>query len=143
MDDTLKIKVLMVYYEHWGKEEIKARKTAYGADQTLTTLKSRFQTRNDQILSVCLQKMFHYLFHDHSFQELYVVWIDFTEIFLQSFAFEMLLDHNYYSEEGRLDARKNRLCDSLRLEGEESILLLYNELSPQEIMSVDAIVALF
>lgn len=143
MDDTLKIKVLMIYYEHWGKEEIKARKTVWGINKTLGTLKSRFQTRNDKVLHICLQKMFHYLFHDRSFREIYVVWIDFTEIFLQSFAFEMLLDHDYYSEEGRMDARKNRLCGSLRLEEEESILILYNELSPHEVMSVDAIVALF
>ena len=143
MDDTLKIKVLMIYYEHWGKEEIRLRKTICGINKTLQTLKSRFQTRNDKVLYTCLQKMFHYMFDDSSFQEIFVVWIDFTEIFLQSFAFEMLLDYDYYNEEGRIDARKNRLCDSLRLDQEESIVLLYNELSQIDIMSVDAIVALF
>lgn len=143
MEDALKIKVLMIYYDHWGKEEIKARKTVDGVNKTIMMLQSRFQTRDDTLLYASLQKMFHYLFHDHSFREIYVVWVDFAEIFLQSFAFEMLLDHDYYSDHGRMDARKNRLCGSLHLEDEESILLLYNELSPQEVMSVDAIVALF
>ena len=144
MEDALKIKTLMIYYDHWGKDEIKARKTVSGVNKTISMLQSRFQIRRDNtMLYASLQKMFHYLFLDHSFREIYVVWIDLAEIFLQSFAFEMLLDHDYYSDQGRMDARKNRLCGSLHLEDEESILLLYNELSPQEVMSVDAIVALF
>ena len=144
MEDALKIKTLMIYYDHWGKDEIRARKTVSGVNKTISMLQSRFQIRHDNtVLYTSLEKMFHYLFHDHSFPEIYVMWIDFTEIFLQSFAFEMLMDHDYYSDQGRMDAKKNQLCGSLHLEEEESILLLYNEMSPQEIMSMDAIVALF
>jgi len=143
MDDFLKIKVLMIYYDHWGKDEIRARKADYGVKKTMEILQTRFHAQQNTRLHTTLERMFHYLIHDHAFQEIYIVWIDFTEVFLQSFAFEMLLDYDYYTEIGRMDAWKNRLCGSLRLKDEESILLLYNELRPHEILSVDAIVALF
>ena len=63
MDDFLKIKVLMIYYDHWGKEEIKARKIAGGMRKTISSLTEHFQT-DDDTLNDALKRMFHDLFLD-------------------------------------------------------------------------------
>lgn len=137
MDDASKIKVLMIYYDHWGKEELQARKTANGIHKTLSLLQMRFQTQ-DHTLIEDLQKMFHSM----EYSDRVFFWTEFVNIFFQMKSFD-IFDNGYYAtEDGRMDTWKNRLCNSLLLEEEESILFLYNELSPQDVLSVDAIVAL-
>lgn len=137
MEDVSKIRALMIYYDHWGKEELRSRKTAYGIHKTLSLLQERFQTQ-DRTLMEGLRRMFHYLGQE----DMIFLWSEFVDIFFQREGFAMLLDYEYYAtEDGRMDAWKNRLCNSLHLEEEERILFLYNELSPQEVLSVDAIVA--
>lgn len=139
MDDTWKIQALMVYYEHWGKKELQSRKTAHGVNKTISLLAEQFQTHG-RTLKVGLEQRLECM---RSFQEIYLFWVDLVDIFIAYSAFDLLLDHEYYTtEDGRMDAWKNRLCKSLRLEEDEIIRFLYNELSPHEILSVDAVVAL-
>lgn len=99
----------------------------------------KFQTHG-RTLKVGLEQRLECM---RSFQEIYLFWVDLVDIFIAYSAFDLLLDHEYYTtEDGRMDAWKNRLCKSLRLEEDEIIRFLYNELSPHEILSVDAVVAL-
>lgn len=129
----------MVYYDHWGKDELRSRKTVYGINKTLSILAGQFQTQ-DRTLEIGLGQRLECI---RSFQDTYLLWVDLVDIFLACSAYDLLLDPEYYTtEDGRLDAWKNRLCKSLRLEDEEKILFLYNELSPHEILSVDAVVSL-
>jgi hypothetical protein len=42
MDDRTKIAVLMIYYQHWGKEEIHLRKVAHGIQETEKVFRHHF-----------------------------------------------------------------------------------------------------
>jgi hypothetical protein len=140
MDDILKIKVLMIYYDHWGKEEITARKIVCGLNKTIGLLKIRFQTEENTIENG-LKKMFYYLCNE----EVHFLWTEFVEIFLQDLGgcFEPLLEDDFYEEEEMLFDRKILLEDNLNLSNEDTADLIYaNDFSYENVLSVDAIVAL-
>jgi len=140
MDDTLKIKVLMIYYNHWGKEEIRARKITRGLDRTLGLLRTRFQT-DENTIEIGLKKMFYYLCNE----DVHFLWTEFVEIFLQDLGgcFEPLLEDDFYEEEEILFDRKIILEDNLNLSNEDTADLIYaNDFSYEDVLSVDAIVAL-
>lgn len=70
MDDSIKINVLMIYFEHWGNEQNKIRKNIYGIQ--------KFQQINiDEIpylnwIDICgphMRRMIHYKFIDRLLQE--------------------------------------------------------------------------
>ena len=42
MNDNLKIKVLMIYYHHWGKEQTRARKVIHGIQKTNQVIRYHF-----------------------------------------------------------------------------------------------------
>lgn len=129
MDDATKVRVLNIYYDHWGIEELRVRKAVYGIDKTISLLMDWYP--------------YPARYNPHSsFHRIYVHWVDLSDLFLSHLAFDVWMDHEYYRGEGRLDAWKNRLCKNLRLEKEEPVRFLYNELGPREVLSVDAIVAL-
>lgn len=138
MDDLLKIRVLMIYYDHWGKDELKARQTVYGLNKTLHLLEERFHTKEYTMME-SLKRMFSYLSEDRSF-----VCSEFIDIFLQDYGgcFENFLE-NFYDEDELLFDRKIILEENLNISSEESGYLLYDsDFDYQNVLSVDAIVAL-
>lgn len=142
MDDSLKIKVLMIYYDHWGKEEIKARKIVHGINKTLFSLKKRFQFQSEnRTLNDGLKRMFNYLCNE----DMVFLWTDFVDIFLQDMGgcFETLLSNDPYDEEEMLFDRKIMLEDHLNIINDETADIIYdNDFGYRETLSVDAIVAL-
>ena len=47
MEDTLKIRVLMIYYEHWGKEQARIRKNRDGLQKFHELVQSKFRNRRN------------------------------------------------------------------------------------------------
>ena len=140
MDDSLKIKVLMIYYDHWGKEEIKARKVVHGMNKTLSLLMERFQSE-DRTLNDGLKRMFNYLCNE----DIVFLWTDFVDIFLQDVGgcFDALCPDDPYDDDEMLFDRKIMLEDHLNITNDETADIIYdNDFGYQEALSVDAIVAL-
>lgn len=140
MNDLLKIKVLMIYYDHWGKDEIKARKTAHGINKTLSFLTERFQTE-DRTVYDGLKRMFNYLCNE----DLLFLWTDFIEIFLQDLggSFESLYTDDPYDDDEMLFDRKIMLENHLNILNDDTADIIYdNDFGYREALSVDAIVAL-
>lgn len=139
MEDTRKIRALMVYYDHWGKEELRARKTAHGVNKTLSLLRERFQTKDRSLLEG-LRRMFHYLGQD----DMVFLWTDFVDIFFErEGCFEPLSPDDPYEEEEMLFDRKILLETHLNLHNEDTSDMIYdNGFGYKEVLSVDAIIAL-
>lgn len=47
MDDTLKIRVLMIYYEHWGKEEVRIHKDLDGLRRFHKLVQKEYGSRRE------------------------------------------------------------------------------------------------
>lgn len=139
MDDASKIKILMIYYDHWGKEELQARKTAHGVRETLSLLRGRFETK-DHTLKDGLLRMFRYL----EYEDMVFLWSDFADIFLQrEGCFDPLSSDEPYEEDEILFDRKVLLETHLNLHNEDTSDLIYDdEFGYEDVLSVDAIVAL-
>lgn len=140
MDDSLKIQVLMIYYDHWGKEEIKAQKVVLGINKTLSSLTERFQSE-DRTLNDGLKRMFNYLCNE----DIVFLWTDFVDIFLQDLGgcFETMTSDDPYDEDEMLFDRKIMLEDHLNIINDETADIIYdNDFGYRETLSVDAIVAL-
>lgn len=56
MDDTVKIKVLMIYFEHWGKEEARIYKNLEGLKQFHQQIHKNYHSRYETAFQA-LQKM--------------------------------------------------------------------------------------
>ena len=154
MDDAMKLKVLMIYYDHWGKDEIKARKISYGIKETMDILKARYEItyideedgedEEDKIsLETRLRRYFYYLCNE----DLHYLWTEFAEIFLSDCGGciepSNSLD-DYYDNEDLLIDRKLMLEDNLNILNEETADIIYdNDFGYEQALSVDAIVALF
>lgn len=141
MDNEQKMTALRIYYEHWGKSEIHARKIIYGINKTLVILTERFQTEKDTMENG-LKKMFYYLCNE----EVHFLWVEFVDIFLQDLGgcFETIWEENTYDEEEMLFDRKIMLEDNLNLSNEDTADLIYaNDFDYNNVLSVEAIVALF
>lgn len=140
MDDTTKIQVLMIYYHHWGHDEINARKISYGVNLTLKLLKERFET-DEYTLKDGIRRMFYYLCNE----DLTFLWSEFVEIFLQNYhgwTFEPM-DTDLYDEDEMLFDRKISLEENLNLSNEDTAEIIYeNGFTYQNVLSVDAIIAL-
>ena len=52
MNDTMKIKALMIFYEHWGKEENRIRKNMEGANQFKNLICKSYKKRYIGVLDV-------------------------------------------------------------------------------------------
>jgi hypothetical protein len=140
MDDFLKIKVLMIYYDHWGRDEIRARKVVHGMNQTLCSLTERFQSE-DRTVKDGLVRMFNYLCNE----DIFFLWTDFVDIFLQNLGgcFESIGVYDPYDDDEMLFDRKFILEDHLNIRNDTTADLIYdNDFGHREILSVDAIVAL-
>jgi len=54
MDDTLKIKALMIYYDHWGKEESRIHKTIEGAKKFKEQIYLKYSNRYESHIEVLM-----------------------------------------------------------------------------------------
>jgi len=52
MDDTLKIKALMIYYEHWGREESRIQRTLEGVKRFKEQIYKRYSNRYESEFEV-------------------------------------------------------------------------------------------
>lgn len=141
MNDIVKIRVLMIYYNHWGIEELKARRAVDGINKTLHLLEDRFQTE-EYTMREGLKRMFYYL----SSENTSFLWTEFVDILLQNCGgcFDPLQPHDLYDEDEMLFDRKIMLEDNLDIWSEESGDIIYDQdFNYQNVLSVDAIVALF
>lgn len=50
MEDTLKIRALMIYYEHWGKEEVRICKNLDGVRRFHTLVQMEYGSRRETAL---------------------------------------------------------------------------------------------
>lgn len=132
--------VLMIYYNHWGKEEIRARKAVHGLKKTIRCLEEWFpmeqEDKQETLLSM-LTKLFDY--------DMDVVdrWDEFTQIFLgEAMYFDN--EHDFLDDPDELlFDKKVMLEDKLNIFNEETADLIYeNDFEYKNVLSVDAIVAL-
>ena len=140
MDDTLKIKALMIYFQHWGKAQIKAYKSVSGMKQTLSLLKTEFQTE-EQTLKDGLNHFFYCMSDE---EEPCFAWIELADILLQNMdgCFEPILLDGDYDEEEMLFDRRTLLEENLHITNEDTADMIY-DLTYDEVLSADAILALF
>lgn len=132
-----KIKVLMIYYDHWGKEEIRARKALIGLQKTEKQLDEWFPMEGDEPLVDRLKQIF--LFD----MDLVERWKEFAEVFLGEVMSFLHEDDFLEDEEDILFEKKIMLEDRLYIFNEETSDLIYDEgFQYENILSVDAIVAL-
>lgn len=63
MNDELKIQVLMIYYNHWGKEEIQIQKNRKGASFFQNLVQTNYTNRDENALEVLMdmdKSSFHF-----------------------------------------------------------------------------------
>lgn len=133
-----KIKALMIYYDHWGKDEIRARKAVHGLQKTMRSIEEWFPTEKEETLQCRLKKMFEYNDSDVMFW-----WNEFAEVFLgEAMCFDN--DDGFFEDPDELlFDKKVMLEDKLNILNEETADLIYdNDFEYKNILSVDAIVAL-
>lgn len=136
LSDTDKINVLMIYYQHWGKEEINARKTVQGLNMTIKALE-KLRTNKEETLRNEIIRYFNYIGDD----DLNFMWSEFAELFLQDEVSPFYMDDDGYDEDDLIFDRRCALEDRLLVHNEETADMIF-ELNYQEILSVDAIIAL-
>lgn len=130
--------VLMIYYNHWGKDEIRARKAVFGLKKTMRSLEEWFPVeQEEETLLSMLRKIFEY--------DMDVVdrWDEFAQVFLgEAMYFDN--EHDFLDDPDELlFDRKVMLEDKLNIFNEETADLIYeNDFEYKNVLSVDAIVAL-
>lgn len=113
MNDSDKIIALMIYYQHWGKDEIRARKTISDMHMTFKALENLRENKRETLRDRIMQR-FHY--RDREDLDLHFMWIEISELFLQD---------SYH----------------LSIHNEDTANLI-NDMDYQDLLSVDAIIAL-
>lgn len=137
MNDEEKINVLMIYYDHWGKDEIRARGAVNGLRKTLDLLANWFPTEEEEPMVDKLRRLFR--FND----DLIDLWNEFSEVLLGEAMFFDTEEEADFQEEDVLFSKKVLLEDHLNIVNEDTADLIYDdEFSHQNVLNVDAIVAL-
>lgn len=132
-----KIKVLMIYYDHWGKDEIRARKALNGLQKTIRQLEEWFPMEEEELLVKRLKRIFLYD------MDLLDRWKEFTEVLLGEALSFVHEDDFLEDEDDILFERKVMFEDRLNIFNEETSDLIYDDgFQYENILSVDAIVAL-
>lgn len=129
MNDNTKISVLMIYYQHWGVDEIKARKVVHGAQQTITLLAKKMKNYDD---------MFFY-------PSIYFGWSEMANALLHNCGgcIDSMPEYDDYDENEMLFDRKVMLGNHLHITNYKTSDILYGDgFGYQETLSVDAIIAL-
>ena len=130
MDDNTKIRALMIYYEHWGKEELRAQKTLSGLEETMRMLgEYDMQALMESFYDVCEPEDMHFL------------WIEISQLFLRNCGgcLDPMMEDDFYDEEELLFTRNLRLMGNLNIRFSE---LIEQDFEYRDTLSVDAIVAL-
>lgn len=141
MDDTRKIAVLTIYYEHWGKDEIQARKVADGWKRTHKLLDEKLKNGNDTLVDY-LKNMKNYMC---MYEDTYDLWVEIVDIFLHDYGgcFESFLNEENETDEERLFVCKVLLEENLGISDDATADIIYDDSFLQkDVLSVDAIVAL-
>lgn len=143
VEDADKIRALMIYYQHWGKEEARAQRAADGINETIRLLRV-FCVEDDEVLA---DKLRHLLTHIGISRYL---WVECADVLLNQcggcFPSSDGLDEDgfFYDDEELLFHRKIVLEDNLNAHNEDTASMIYDDaFSYDDVLSVDAILALF
>lgn len=133
MDDARKIAALMIYYQHWGKEEIRARRAAHGWDRTRRLLDEHLWEGGETLLERTRRFV-----SAHSVSN---IWVELMDVLLGGECIGW--GEEYAEEEDLLFDRKTLLEENLGFLGDISVGVLYDDgFQWGDVLSVDAIVAL-
>ena len=143
MEDADKIKALMIYSQHWGKEEARARRVSDGIHETIRLLKV-FCVDDDDVLADKLRQLLEHIGISR------YLWVECADVLLNECGgcFPSSEGYNedgfFYDDEELLFHRKIALEDNLNAHNEDTACMIYDEtFSYDDVLSVDAIVALF
>lgn len=140
MDDEIKIQILMIYYNHWGKYEINSRKVVSGIKKTMNFLNKEF-VYNDLSLQQSLKSLFYNYSDDH-ISSVYKLLI---ELLLEDYGGYYDDDWNYEleNEDDLLFDKKYLLEQNIGdLSSESSDILYSDDFNASHRLSVEAIVGL-
>jgi hypothetical protein len=144
MDDATKIQVLMIYYQHWGKDEIKAQQDQNGLQRTMDKIYHLFRSKNPssasfhlveevQFQTALIKEIRQMSFHVHMDPTIYLL-NQLSDTLLSSMGgcrdLRPLYKTSYYT----------KLAKMLNMKSVFSIVCM--DMSEQEMLSVNAIVAL-
>lgn len=142
MDDADKIRVLMIYWQHWGREEARARRASGGIRETIRLL-GVFCGDDDEDPAPLEDKLRRVLGCVGSSSYL---WAECADVLLHDCGgcFPPPDDDLYDDDEELLFDRKILLDDNLGPRSEDASYMIYDEdFRYEHVLSVDAIVALF
>lgn len=133
MDDNTKIRVLMIYYEHWGKEEIRAQKALRGIEETMRML--------DELDVEALLESFHHVCDPY---DIHFLWTEFINVFLRDCGgcLDPIVGEDFFDPEELLFSRMVRLKHNLNRNHLLHNLSWMDDFEYHDALSVDAIVAL-
>lgn len=145
MNDADKIRALTIYFQHWGKEEVRARRAADGIQETMRLLNVFCDDDNhEEPLAEKLRQMVEHIGISR------YLWVECADVLLSgcggAFPSSDTCDEDgfFYDEEELLFDRKTVLEDNLTLHNEDTAHMIYDEeFDYDDVLSVDAIVALF
>lgn len=135
MDDDVKIKVLMIYFRHWGVEEARQRRQRDGVHSLMRQIHGIFFRVEKSVNGVGMR--FHFLIQEVALLE---EWVRLTPDFFPNMIDKFLSPIGGYpfQRSTRAFSREQKLARRLGL----PIWMLYRmELSEQDLLSVDSIVA--
>lgn len=142
MDEQTKIRVLMIYYNHWGKDEIRLRKTIDGLNKTISILKNEYASYNDLTLSDALGS----LFYQYSDVHISILYKDMIDVLLKDYGGFYDDERNFgdYDEQDDLlfDRKYNFEENTGDLSQEGSSILYNDNFTHHHVLSVESIVAL-
>lgn len=145
MNDADKIRALVIYFQHWGREEARARQVAQGIRETMRLL--RVFCADEEGEESLAERLGQLVGHIGTSRYL---WVECADVLLNEcgggFPFSEVRDEEgfFYDEEELLFDRKSVLEDNLNLLNEDTAYMIYDEdFDYDDVLSVDAIVALF
>lgn len=142
MNDADKIRALMIYCQHWGREEARARRAAGGIRETMRLM--RIFCGDDEEDKASLDEKLRRVFDCVGASS--YLWAECADVLLHDCGgcFPPPDDNDYDDDEELLFDRKFLLEENLAPRSEDASYMIYDEdFRYEDVLSVDAIVALF
>lgn len=121
MQDSTKITVLMIYYEYWGREEIRRRRIIQGINKVTRIFRYLIKNAIDADL-----------YDEYIFWTMPWFWVNFANLLLQGFGPPY--------ERVRIKNPEQRLAEHV---GMRWLDIYHRGLSVEELQNIDSIVCLF
>ena len=142
MDDQQKIKAIMVYYNHWGRDEINARKILHGLRLTTSLLVKEYVHSG-----MSLYESLTSLFYNYSEEHVSNLCKDLIDLLLRDcgefYNDDWMISDEIYSMDDHLFDRKCLFESNSGDLGKESSRFFYSDnFDYRNVLSVESIVAL-